>query len=63
MFPELIPAEGPTQATPPARHVATPVLFSPTERAERRFWEFFTPHIQNRNTRLVYLAAVQRFAE
>ena len=35
----------------------------PTERAERRFWEFFTAHIRNPNTRLAYLAAVRRFAE
>ena len=37
--------------------------FSPNERAERRFWEFFTAHIRNPNTRLAYLAAVRRFAE
>ena len=46
-----------------ARHAATPALFSPSEHAERRFWEFFTAHIRNRNTRLAYLAAVRRFAE
>ena len=63
MFPELIPAEGSARPTPPARHAATPALFSPSERAERRFWEFFTAHIRNRNTRLAYLAAVRRFAE
>ena len=34
-----------------------------TEHAERRFWEFFTAHIRNPNTRLAYLAAVRRFAE
>ena len=63
MFPDLIPAEGPARATPLARHAATPALFSTSERAERRFWEFFTAHIRNRNTRLAYLAAVRRFAE
>ena len=36
---------------------------TPSEHAERRFWEFFTAHIRNRNTRLAYLAAVRRFAE
>ena len=41
----------------------TPALFSPNERAERRFWEFFTAHIRNPNTRLAYIAAVRRFAE
>ena len=30
------------------------MLFSPSERAERRFWEFFTTHIRNPNTRLAY---------
>ena len=63
MFPDLIPAEGSTRPAPPARHAATPALFSPSEHAERRFWEFFTAHIRNRNTRLAYLAAVRRFAE
>ena len=61
MFPDLIPAE--TSAGPPAptRGPATPALFSPTRHAERRFWEFFTAHIRNPNTRLAYLAAVRRF--
>ena len=45
----------------PAR--PTPALFSPTEHAERRFWEFFTAHIRNPNTRLAYPAVVRRFAE
>ena len=57
------PGEGPARATPPVRHAATPALFSPSEHAERRFWEFFTAHIRNPNTRLAYLAAVRRFAE
>ena len=63
MFPDLVPVEGPERPPPPARHAATPALFSPSERAERRFWEFFTAHIRNPNTRLAYLAAVRRFAE
>ena len=61
MFPDLIPANTSGRPPPPARHAATPALFSPSERAERRFWEFFTAHIPN--TRLAYLAAVRRFAE
>ena len=50
--------------TLPARiaRAPTPVLFSPTAHAERRFWEFFTAHIRNPNTRLAYLTAVRRFA-
>ena len=63
MFSELIPADASERPAHPARRAATPALFSPTERAERRFWEFFTAHIRNRNTRLAYLAAVRRFAE
>ena len=59
MFPDLVPAELPA---PPARHAATPALFAPSEHAETRFWEFFTAHIRNPNTRLAYLAAVRRFA-
>ena len=63
MFPDLLPIEASAGAAPPAPRTRTPALFSPTERAERRFWEFFTAHIRNPNTRLAYLAAVRRFAE
>ena len=63
MFPDLVPIESSARATPLARHAATPALFSHSERAERRFWEFFTAHIRNPNTRHAYLAAVRRFAE
>ena len=34
-----------------------------SDRAERRFWEFFTAHIRNPNTRIAYLTAERRFAE
>ena len=63
MFPDLVSAEAFVPPAPPARHMATPALFSSSERAERRFWEFFTAHIRNANTRLAYLAAVRRLAE
>ena len=62
MFPELIPAEGAPRPALPSRRTAAPVLFSPSPHAERRFWEFFTAHIRNPNTRLAYLTAVRRFA-
>ena len=62
MFPDLIPAEGPDRPALPAHRTAAPVLFSPTPHAERRFWEFFTAHIRNPNTRLAYLTAARRFA-
>ena len=61
MFPDLIPAEA--SALPATPRPTTPALFSLTEHAERRFWEFFTAHIRNPNTRLAYLAAVRRFAQ
>ncbi len=63
MFPDLLPIEASAGAATPAPRARTPALFSSTERAERRFWEFFTAHIRNPNTRLAYLAAVRRFAE
>ena len=63
MFPDLVPADASTGAALPAPRTTTPALFSPSVRAERRFWEFFTAHIRNPNTRLAYLAAVRRFAE
>ena len=62
MFPDLVPVESSVRLPPAARHAATLALFSPSERAERRFWEFFTAHIRSQNTRLAYLAAVRRFA-
>ena len=62
MFPDLLPIEASAAAAPGPR-TRTPALFSPTGHAERRFWEFFTAHIRNPNTRLAYLAAVRRFAE
>ena len=37
VFPNLVPTEGSARPSPPARHTATPALFSPSERAERRF--------------------------
>ena len=60
----LVPLERPTASHPSVRlaQASTPVLFSPSPRAERRFWEFFTAHIRNPNTRLAYLTAVRRFA-
>ena len=41
----------------------TPVLFSGSNKAERRFWEFFTANIRNPNTRMAYLTAAYRFAD
>ena len=63
MFPDLLPTETSAGSPPTTPRTTTPALFSPSEHAERRFWEFFTAHVRNRNTRLAYLAAVRRFAE
>ena len=41
----------------------TPMLFSSSKKAERRFWEFFTANIRNPNTRMAYLTAAYRFAD
>ena len=41
----------------------TPVLFSGSDKAEKRFWEFFTATIRNPNTRMAYLTAAYRFAD
>ncbi|WP_263353325.1 site-specific integrase [Acidicapsa acidisoli] len=41
----------------------TPALFSPSPRAEERFWDFFTSNIRNRHTRRAYLHAALRFSE
>ena len=62
MFPDLLPAEGAARPALPAHRTAAPVLFSPSPHAERRFWEFFTAHIRNPNTRLAYFTAARRFA-
>ena len=62
MFPGFLPAEGPECPDLPARRIAASALFSPSPQAERRFWEFFTAHIRNPNTRLAYLSCARRFA-
>ncbi len=56
MSPNLIAAEGANCPALPAQRTAAPALFSPFERAERRFREF-NAHIRNPNTRLAYLTA------
>ena len=48
---------------PPFPELQAPQLGEVVGCAERRFWEFFTAHIRNPNTRLAYLSAVRRFPE
>ena len=60
----LIIAGDPVGSSIPARIARgmTPALFGVSKQAQRRFWEFFTAHIRNPNTRHAYLVAVWRFA-
>ena len=57
--------DGPEGCSIPARIACgmTPALFGVSEQAQRKFWEFFTAHIRNRNTRRAYLIATWRFAD
>ena len=41
---------------------APPVLFLESEPMSRRFWEFFTAQIPNRNTRRAYYGAISQFS-
>ena len=61
----LIIIDGPEGSSIPARIARgmTPALFVVSEQAQRKFWEFFTAHIRNPNTRRAYLIAVWRFAD
>ncbi len=61
----LIIAGDPGGSSIPARIARgmTPGLFSGSKQAQRKFWEFFTAHIWNPNTRRAYLIAVWRFAD
>ena len=61
----MIIVDGPDGSSIPARIARgmTPALFGGTGQAQRRFWEFFTAHIRNPNTRRAYLIAVWRFAD
>src|SRR4051812_5720205 len=40
-----------------------PALFLRSEHSSKRFWEFFTANIRNRNTRRAYFVAVSRFSD
>ena len=61
----LIIADDPAGSSIPVRiaREMTPALFGTSEQAQRKFWEFFTVHIRNPNTRRAYLIAVWRFAD
>ena len=61
----LIIVDGQDGNSIPARiaHGMTPALFGVSRQAQRKFWEFFTAHIRNPNTRRAYLIAVWRFSD
>ncbi len=63
----LIIVDGPEGSSIPARiargMTPAPALFGVSKQAQRKFWEFFTAHIRNPNTRRAYLIATWRFAD
>lgn len=58
---EVIRFEGPRELA--GIVLKAPALFLPEAKASRRFWEFFTANISNRNTRRAYYKAVCRFSQ
>ena len=48
---------------PPALAVLPARLFTPTPKAAKRVFEFFTTQIENDHTRNAYLNATRRFAQ
>lgn len=42
---------------------STPSLFAQSQESAKRFWEFFTANIRNRNTRKAYFVAVTQFSK
>src|SRR5713226_6723424 len=58
----LIPVSGRQLAAVGASAENLPSLFLRSEHAGKRFWEFFTANIRNRNTRRAYFVAVAQFS-
>src|SRR3984885_5052553 len=59
----LIPVSGRQLAAVGASTGNVPALFLRSESGSRRFWEFFTANIRNRNTRRAYFVAVSQFSD
>jgi integrase/recombinase XerD len=59
----LVPISGRQLAKVGAGHGNVPKLFLRSPDAGRRFWEFFTAHIRNRNTRKAYFVAAAQFSD
>lgn len=58
----LVPVPGRRFAALGAGRGSVPMLFLQSADAGRRFWEFFTAHIRNRNTRKAYFVVVAQFS-
>ena len=59
----LIPISGRQLAAVGASGAKVPALFLRSADAGKRFWEFFTAHIRNRNTRRAYFNAAAMFSD
>lgn len=59
----LIPSSGRQLAAVGASSGNVPAIFLRSESAGKRFWEFFTVNIRNRNTRRAYFVAVSQFSK
>lgn len=57
------PVPLPAGNLPATAGIHAPALFAADPAAEKRFWEFFTVTIRNRDTRLAYLRAAARFGD
>lgn len=59
----LIPSSGRQLAAVGASAGNVPAIFLRAESSGKRFWEFFTVNIRNRNTRRAYFGAVSQFSK
>jgi len=60
---DLIPISGRKLAAVDAGAGNVPRIFLQSPDASKRFWEFFTANIRNRNTRKAYFVAAARFSD
>jgi integrase/recombinase XerD len=58
----LVPVSGRQLTAVGASDGNVPTIFLRSERGSKRFWEFFTANIRNRNTRRAYFVAVSKFS-
>ena len=59
----LVPASGRQLAAVGATPGNVPAIFLRSEQSSKRFWEFFTVNIRNRNTRRAYFVAISQFSK